>query len=381
MPGLFFGFFMRWEGGTIINPVEYTTDLLVMVDHSLSSKFTVWYDAAKAVYRAESNVSGVSDVSSSSFAAALNYAISAGGYGAVHVRPSMQPISVKAKISIKDSVVVFLDKETQLELGYNGDMFEFDNVQSGGIVGGYLNGCKSSYAGKAIVIKGNSFRSFVQDTYIYNFDGRGISIEENTSSHNWIVGNRICDVNDEGIMVSRSLANCILNNSVEKTGFHGIVVTGGNNNLISSNVVRDAGGNYVAGFAHGIAVDGNGGADPATGNIVANNSIYDSYMCGIEIADDASNTVVSGNHVDTTTHASSGYGIYAGGGIDGSHNVTISGNVVLNAADIGIFVAGPGGTLLTTSVYVVDNVVMGCGDNGIRFKYAIGCVATNNILR
>jgi len=369
---------VRWTDGAVINPVEAPDNPLVRVNQSISTKFTVWYDATNSVYHAESNVSGVSDSNSSSFATALNYAINTGGNGAVRVRPYTTAMTVTSKISLRDNVIVFLDKGANPKLSYNGDMFEMDDVQDGGIVGGYLHGDRASYTGSAVVIKGNSSRCIVQDSYIYNFGTRGISIEEKTSSYNWIMGNRIYDVVEEGIYVSRSLANRILSNSVEKTGYHGIIVTGGNNNVITSNMVRDAGGNYVAGFAHGIAVDGNGGSNPAIGNIVANNDIYDSYMCGIEIADDASNTIVSGNYVDTTIDASAGYGIYAGGSIDESHNITIVGNVVFNAADIGIFVAGTAANL-TTNVAVTGNVVDGSGDDGIRFKYATDCVAAYNI--
>jgi parallel beta-helix repeat protein len=369
---------VKWVDGTLINPVEAPNNPLVRMNQSISTKFTVWYDATNSVYRAESNVSRVSDSNSSSFATALNYAIATGGNGSVRVRPATTAMPVTSKISLRDNVIVFLDKGANPKLCYNGDMFEMDDVQNGGIVGGHLHGDRASYTGSAVVIKGNSSRCIVQESYIYNFGTRGISIEENTSSYNWIMGNRIYDVVEEGIYVSRSLANRILHNSVEKTGYHGIVVTGGNNNAITSNIVRDAGGNHVAGFAHGIAVDGNEGFNPAIGNIVANNEIYDSYMCGIEIADQASNTIVSGNYVDTTIDASAGYGIYAGGSKVESHNITVVGNVVFNAADIGIFVAGTA-TNLTTKVIVKGNVVDGSGDDGIRFKYATNCVATDNI--
>jgi len=369
---------VKYIDGTLTNPLEAPNSPLVRVNQSIGTKFTVWYDATNSVYRAESNISGISDSNSSSFATALNYAITTGGNGSVRVQPATTAMTVTSKISLRDNVIVFLDKGANLKLCYDGDVFEMDDVQNGGIVGGYLYGDRASYTGSAVVIKGNSSRCIVQESYIFNFGTRGICIEENTSSYNWIMGNRIYDVVEEGICISRSLANRILNNSVEKTGYHGIVVTGGNNNVITSNIVRDAGGNYVAGFAHGIAVDGNGGFNPAIGNIVANNEIYDSYMCGIEIADHVNNTIVSGNYVDTTIDASAGYGIYAGGSKVESHNITVIGNVVLNAADIGIFVAGTA-TNLTTKVIVKGNVVDGSGDDGIRFKYATNCVAADNI--
>jgi len=92
-------------------------------------------------------------------------------------------------------------------------------------------------------------------------------------------------------------------------------------------------------------------------------------MCGIEIADHVNNTIVSGNYVDTTIDASAGYGIYAGGSKVESHNITVIGNVVLNAADIGIFVAGTA----TNNCEAADNI---CDNNpgyGLALEKVANC--------
>ena len=46
-----------------------------------------------------------------------------------------------------------------------------------------------------------------------------------------------------------------LESKIDDTGNHGIVVSGGSYNVIDSNDVYDAGGNFSSGFAHGIAVE------------------------------------------------------------------------------------------------------------------------------
>ena len=132
-----------------------------------------------------------------------------------------------------------------------------------------------------------------------------------------------------------------------------------------------------AGFAHGIAVDGNGGANPCYGNIVSGNTIKTAYMAGIEVADAAHATTINGNYV-----ADSGdYGIYFGGSLALSYNGTISGNVVYlcgTNGDQGILVSGVDATHRTWKVAITGNCVDAALGDGIQLKWVDDSVISGN---
>lgn len=257
-------------------------------------------------------------------------------------------------------------------LGYNGVVFDFCGVNNSAIKGASLFGNRENFTGTAIIIQDHlgtgSGNISVTNNHIFNFGSRGISIEGVLSSNNNVSYNTVEDLLHEGIMVSRANNNIIFCNYVEKTGLHGIISTGGNFNIISNNTVLDSGANYVSGFAHGIAVDGNEGLNPCFGNIVSNNTVITTFMAGIEVADGAHNSTIKNNYVANT----SDYGVYFGGSFEHSSNGVITENVLCNCGlntDQGILISGASNNKPTSQVIIYGNMIDSAGKDGIQLKW------------
>jgi|WetSurMetagenome_2_1015567.scaffolds.fasta_scaffold39437_1 parallel beta-helix repeat protein len=285
---------------------------------------------------------------------------------------------VLGKICMGSNVVLYCDGEANFILGYNGVAFEFDGVRDASLVCANVEGDKNLNFGTPIVIQDNSIGNTIAYNHLLGSGARGITVQGSGASNNTLAFNIIKDTAAEGIMVSRSSNNLILDNLVNKTGLHGIVVTGGNCNNITGNYVEDAGGNYVSGFAHGIAVDGNEGKNPCFGNIVNCNVVVGAYMAGIEVADTADYSNITNNYVTRTRD----YGIYFGGALASSCHAVISNNTVDHcgiSGDQGIMVSGCSADNYTRDVAVIDNVVDGAGLDGIHFKWVTDSKIQGNV--
>ena len=324
---------------------------------------------------------GVGDeggVDGANHAAVINAAITDMGAngGTMGVRDGTY--SLTAKVSLASAVKLILARQAIMTLAYDGTMFELSGVTRAGIYGGYLTGVKGTYAaGQGIVITATSYRCDVENAYVTNFGARGIDVE--ASSQNNIIGNYVYDVDDEGIFLHESSWNNVQGNHVNTTGKHGIVSTEGSYNTIANNRVFNAGGNYVAGYAHGIAVDGNAGATPCYGNVVNGNVIKTCLMAGIEVADAAHDTVVSSNLIEDTGD----YGLFFGGALALSHGGIIAGNTLKNVgtgADQGIMIAGAAVGSKTWGTTVSGNTVYVADVDGIRLKYVEYITVSGNTL-
>ncbi len=229
-----------------------------------------------------------------------------------------------------------------------------------------------------VVTKGESNSNNVNNNTIKNSSGRGITIQGN-SSGNKIDNCNIDNVKQEGIMIAKrgseiSQHNTVTNCMIINTGNHGIVSTGADYTNISNNRVENAGINFTSGFAHGIAVDGNGGLDPNTGCIVSGNTVINSYDAGIEIADQANDCTVSNNTVDTTKN---GYGIYYGGGLALSSGGKITGNTVKGSKTNGIEIGSPNYNSSSKNIAITENTSYSNALDGIYVNGADITLQTN----
>jgi parallel beta-helix repeat protein len=288
---------------------------------------------------------------------------------------------INSKIVFCSNLELHCIEGALFNLSYNGVMFEFSGVSNSAIRGAEIYGNRDNFSGTPIVINenrgvGSSYIAITNNCIFYS-SIRGISVEGALSINNNVSCNIVEDTLQEGIMISFSSNNTINDNLVEKTGLHGIVSTGGNYNTISGNTIKDVGGNYVSGFAHGIAVDGNEGLNVCYCNVVSNNSILSVVMAGIEVADGAHNTTIANNYVANT----STYGIYFGGYFAPSSNGVISGNTLYNCGlngDQGILVSGASADNPTSNVIVIGNKVDLAGKDGIHLKWVNKSKVTEN---
>src|SRR5439155_120460 len=88
------------------------------------------------------------------------------------------------------------------------------------------------------------------------------------------------------------------------------------NLTIDGNQVLQASINKSSGFAHGIAIDGNGGVNPNGRHRILGNYVFDACDAGIEVADAVYDVVIEGNTVNGAgvgALAANRYGIYFGG--------------------------------------------------------------------
>lgn len=210
------------------------------------------------------------------------------------------------------------------------------------------NECWNNKVG--ILIQGNSSNNIIRNCQVNHCVEDGIKlggiIASDLISQNTIDNCHIENVGGSGIGIyKRNSAqvknNNITNNVIITTGNHGIVATGTDYTYIFKNNVNNAGANYISGFSHGIAVDGNEDKDASTGCIVDNNTVINSHEAGIEIADGIYNCDVTNNNVDITLGPRGSYGIYYGGGFAPSFNGKISNNTVKNTNGNGIEINAP----------------------------------------
>ncbi|MFA5365189.1 MAG: NosD domain-containing protein [Candidatus Bathyarchaeia archaeon] len=343
-----------------------------------AAEYTV-YKVSTTCYAITKDGTVTSNADAATLINACITALSTGG-GSIHVLDGSYVLT--AEISLTNKVNIILDKHVIFTLGFDGIMFDLNSVYDASIKGGYLYGNKTVYSGTPIRIAGTSYRNTVADCYIYSFDGPGIQVNSALASHNTIINNVVEDVTQEGIMVALGFDNTIICNTVKTTGYHGILVTGGDTNNITKNVVLFAGGNYIAGFAHGIAVDGSAGTQECFGNRVEGNIVISSFMAGIEIADSAHRTSIIGNYVHTTGVGNTvdKYGIYVGGSYAPSNDCIVMGNQVYNATyDRGILIAGTATDNRTLKTIVIGNVVQDSGIDGIYLKWVDDSIVEGNV--
>ncbi len=284
-------------------------------------------------------------------------------------------------INMASKVDLAGESSARFVLGYNGTMFEFASATDSALVNCELDGSSQSYAGNPIVVKdgpdGGSSRNIITGNHIVNCGNRGVIVETSKGAFNNISFNRIMNAAREGIMLSRSNYNLVYGNIVNMTGCHGIISTGGSYNNITANLIENAGGNYVSGFAHGIAVDGNHGLNTCYGNVVSGNVIKNVYMVGIEVADGTHKIKIENNSITNTR----GSGIFFGGAFAVSCSAIISGNNLYRCGmqgDQGILVSGVSAENRTWDVAVTENVVDSAGVDGIRIKWVTESNVTGN---
>ncbi|MCW4000032.1 MAG: right-handed parallel beta-helix repeat-containing protein [Candidatus Bathyarchaeota archaeon] len=328
---------------------------------------------------------GVGGAEGTEAAAVLNSAVASLNASGGLILIQKGEYTLSSAVYMASRVALLCGSGARFILGYNGTMFEFSGVNDSALVGSDLYGNRDLYVGTPIVIKDTpdgdgSSRNLIAANNVFFSGGRGISVETTGGIFNNLSNNTVKDALGEGVMLSRANHNLVYGNYIDLTGYHGIVSTGGSYNSIIGNIVKNAGGNYAGGFAHGIAVDGNQGLNVCCGNVVLHNSIQDAYMAGIEVADGANNATIANNFVTGTGCP----GIYFGGADASSNGAVISGNVLRQCgkqSDQGILISGASVDKRTVAVLIVNNVVDGAGADGIRIKWVTDATVTGNRVR
>jgi hypothetical protein len=350
---------------------------------------------------------GVIDFSSTDFADVLQAAINA-AIGDVLIGDN-DTYTLADGIDMVSGISIKLSSCAKIVKAFNGDMFTFSNIQRSYLIGGTLDGASSSYTGSGVVIDGGSTICGVIDSYIINQYDNAVLIDGATTKHNVVNNIHAYNIGNEGICVDKGTDNFIQGSTVATTGFHGILITGGSRNHIISNIVWSAGylntgsGRYASTFAHGIAVDGNAGSNPAYDNEVIGNNIYNTLMAGIEVADSAHCTTIQGNIVRNTGVASTSgyaptdgsgqtglntYGIYIGGYYAPSHYCRVIGNHVAGVKrERAIWICGQATGNRIKFFAVEGNTIEGIKTtwpavtlDGIYIRHAEhGTIANNNV--
>jgi parallel beta-helix repeat protein len=247
-----------------------------------------------------------------------------------------------------------------------------------------LAGSGTNVPANGIYLVTNCKSNQLTNLYVHDFDGNGILLGTSNTQYNVIVGNCVSNcMGGAGIGLGYTAGDSIIeSNRVYRTRFHGIIVsTGGSRCLIGYNTIVDA-GYYIDiasnDFAHGIGVDGGGGAVNGSGNVIIGNIISNSAMAGIEVADWQNNCTIVQNQIFGTGNYY--YGIYFGGGLAPSTNVTIISNYVQNAVGNGIQIDSPGNGQngISSDAVIRGNTVRNSNNDGIHVGLAANVFVTGN---
>src|SRR5438445_817798 len=189
------------------------------------------------------------------------------------------------------------------------------------------------------------------------------------------------DTDGEGIALMATDQSIVANCFVSRTGNHGIISKQGDENTLIGNQILQAGFNKSSGFAHGIAIDGNGGLNPNGRHRIIGNYIFDPCDAGIEVADAVDDIVIEGNTINGAgvgALAVNRYGIYFGGSLAASSKGSIRGNTVTRAKANGIHAAGLSSVARASSLVIEGNLCYGNGENGIYLKAVDNFVVMGN---
>ena len=225
----------------------------------------------------------------------------------------------------------------------------------------------------------------VRDLRVVRTKGAGIKIRSSPSgpvNRRSLVQSCVVDDTDaEGIALMATDQSIVANCFVSRTGNHGIISKQGDENTLIGNQILQAGFNKSSGFAHGIAIDGNGGLNPNGRHRIIGNYIFDACDAGIEVADAVDDLVIEGNTINGAgvgALAVNRYGIYFGGSLAASSKGSIRGNTVTRAKANGIHAAGLSSVARASSLVIEGNLCYGNGENGIYLKAVDNFVVMGN---
>ncbi len=225
----------------------------------------------------------------------------------------------------------------------------------------------------------------VRDLHVVRTKGAGIKIHSSPSgpvSRRSLVQSCVVDETDgEGIALLATDQSIVANCFVSRTGLHGIISKQGNENTVLGNQILQAGTNKASGFAHGIAIDGNGGLNPNGRHRIMGNYVLDACDAGIEVADAVDDVVIEGNTVNGAgvgALAANRYGIYFGGSLAVGSKASIRGNTVTRAATNGIQATGLSSLVRASSLVIEGNLCYANRENGIYLKAVDNFVVDGN---
>lgn len=185
----------------------------------------------------------------------------------------------------------------------------------------------------------------------------------------------------DGILINKATHCIIIGNRIVNTANHGIVSTVGNNNMIQDNIIVNAGVNFNTGNSSGIEIDGNAGSNVNSGHVVTGNYIENSREYGIKICDRVDKVVVTDNVINGTASSTGLGGIYFGSSTSTlfGTSATISNNVLYNIIGTGITIEGSSADH-TEHVTCSGNTIDTCTVHGIYVHLSDFIQLTGNIV-
>ena len=358
---------------------------------SVPVRMRVWYVSDSLSYSSYDSASGVYDhdpACDSIFGRAMQRAAVNGG-GRITLEPAVYPLSITLRLC--SNLLLKGDTDTSgnvlLQLQVPKTIIEGNNISYTTISHfGIRNALNRG--GEGILLYNGSSHNLINDISVSNIGYNGINISDTTSRYNTIQHCSITDIMKAGIACYNKSQNVLIqNNTVIRTGDHGIILTGGSNCRIKNNMV-DSSGYYTLGgnnaFAHGIAIDGHSGAWFCSMDTIDGNRITNSGSAGIEVADGVSHVLISGNYINNTgvTVDHDQYGIYFGGTFATGNDITIEHNEVYHCLWEGIRVGGnSSGVGNTDLVKITGNTVDSVVRQGIIVHYSSNIDLGNNNVR
>jgi len=173
---------------------------------------------------------------------------------------------------------------------------------------------------------------------------------------------------DQGIIFGYAVSNSQINQAwVENMTFNGISLWGASNSIVSGNHLQSNGG---PGGGSGIIVD-NG----ATNNIIFGNNVQ-SNVRGIYVTSSSSNNIILGNNVQS--NSSTGIWLYS------SNNNIVSGNMVWSTNSDGIFLSASSNNAISGNKVLANTsegiLVMNSSSNNAISGNSIGQNGQNGLL-
>ena len=254
-----------------------------------------------------------------------------------------------------------------------------------GCAGVHVNAAGSSQTLSDVTVDGVYIHDTVNQGVLVEQTGSGAVAERISVRNNRVynTGSASVAAIAEGIALYDASLCEVKGNTVDTTANHGVVSTRGSNNQIVGNRLINNGGNFNNGFAHAVAIDGNGGSNPNSGHLIQGNYCELSRDHVIEIADGVSAVVIDSNIINGSASTSPG-AIYFGGSLARGYMVTISNNVI-NGVNTpvyghGIIIEGLSGAH-TSMFSITGNQILLCKQHGIYIHYAEeGTISGNTVL-
>ncbi len=274
---------------------------------------------------------------------------------------------IEAPIILKSNITIKGVGSSTVIRSNSGSFFIANNV-SGITVGGLklIGNIGAGTVTNAIEFSGDSKNNLIQGVSIDSINGNGIHFSGSGCIENVIKQNGISNVTGSGIVFTNDACGKIVDNGIESTGTHAILVNGGSNVYITGNSILDAGALGINGnLSSGIKVESTSRA------VIQGNSSNSTTDAGI-IVSNASKVIITKNSISSASTD----GIVAVS-VD---SADISENNLFVITGNGILVSGSSAAK-SVNIFISDNKInYPNGAAAVKIEYLDNGTIKNNIL-